>query len=237
MDEKGLMQLITSECSWEQILNQVIAWEGLDPWNLDLKKLSEAFVQYLEKLEEMDFKVPAKYIIIAAILLRMKSDHLRFLEILESQQMPEVEEFDPIMLDETNGKSFEVNPISAPPKRFAKRRIVVDELVNALKKALQTHEKKTARRKRLTNKVQISQEDVTKRIANLYTRINGLLKKIKDEEVEFTKLVPKWERGDIVNTFLPLMHLENDKKVACRQDEMFEEIFIKRRQNVAQKGN
>lgn len=230
MDEKKLMDMITSGYSWEQILNQIIAWEGLDPWDLDIKKLSEAFTGYLRKLDELDFAIPAKYIIIAAVLLRMKSDHLHFLEILDGQENPEIEDFDPIDLEtEGNGKHvFEVNPISAPPKRFARRRVIVDDLVVALRKAMKTQERRSVRHKRLANKIKINQEDVSKRITGLYQRINSLLKGMKEEEVRFSKLVPKWEKTHIVGTFMPLMHLSNDKKVKCRQEEMFKEIFVKR---------
>ncbi len=230
MDEKKLMDMITSGYSWEQILNQIIAWEGLDPWDLDLKKLSVTFMKYLSKLDELDFAIPAKYIIIAAVLLRMKSDHLHFLEILDGQEMPEIEDFDPLDIEENgNGHRFEVNPITAPPKRFARRRVMVDDLVLALRKAMKTQEKRVVRHKKLAEKIKISQEDVSKRITGLYDRISMLLKGMKEEEVKFSKIVPKWNRDNIVRSFSPLLHLENQKKVECRQEEMFEEIFVKRK--------
>jgi segregation and condensation protein A len=232
MDEKKLMGMITSGYSWEQILNQIIAWEGLDPWDLDLKKLSEAFMGYLKKLDELDFAIPAKYIIIAAVLLRMKSDHLHFLDILDGQEMPDVQDFDPLDLEvegNGNGQKFEINPVTAPPKRFARRRVMVDDLVLALRRAMKTQEKRIVRHKRLAERIIINQEDVSRRITGLYQRINALLKGMKEEEVKFSKLVPKWERGHIVQTFMPLMHLDCDKKVECRQEEMFDEIFVKRK--------
>jgi segregation and condensation protein A len=232
VNEKELMKMITSDQSWEQILNQIIAWEGMDPWDLDIKKLSETFNTYLSKLDELNFKVPAKYIIIAAVLLRMKSDHLRFLELLDAQEMPEIDDTDPYDMDtalEGNGK-LEINPINAPPKRFARRRVMLDELVFALKKAMKTQERRYGRRLKHANKIHINHEDVSKRIAGLYEKIGTLLKRLKDEEVEFSKVVPKWEKKSIVDTFMPLMHLDNDKRVACRQDDMFEEIFIKKKQ-------
>ncbi len=232
MDEKELMGMITSGYSWEQILNQVIAWEGMDPWDLDLKKLSETFMKYLSRMDELDFAIPAKYIIIAAVLLRMKSDHLHFLEILDGQETPEIADFDPLDMDledNGNGHKFEVNPITSPPKRFARRRVMIDDLVLALRRVMKTQEKRVTRHKRLADKIKINQEDVNKRITGLYQRISALLKGMKDEEVEFSKIVPKWNRENIVKTFSPLMYLENQKKVECRQEEMFKEIFIKRK--------
>ncbi|MFQ5647788.1 MAG: segregation/condensation protein A, partial [Candidatus Aenigmatarchaeota archaeon] len=230
MDEKQIMQLITSEYSWEQIIYKIVAWEGLDPWDLDLKALSKAFLQYLVRMETLDFHVPAKYIIIAAVLLRMKSDHLKFLEILDGQEMPEIETEDSGFELDTGTEQLEVTPISAPPKRFARRRVMVDELVTALRRALSSQERRDTRRIKRVGKVKIEQEDVTKRIEQLYERIEALLKRLKDEEIAFSKLVKKWERKEVVDTFLPLIYLDSDRKVRCRQEEMFSEIFIKKRE-------
>ena len=94
---------------------------------------------------------------------------------------------------------------------------------------MKTQEKRVGRHKKLAEKIKINQEDVSKRITGLYERISGLLKGMKEEEVRFSKIVPKWNRENIVRSFGPLMHLENQKKVECRQEEMFKEIFIKRK--------
>jgi len=229
MDEKQIMQLITSGYSWEQIIYKIIAWEGLDPWDLDLKALSEAFMQYLVSMETLDFKIPAKYIIIAAVLLRMKSDHLKFLEILDGQEIPDIEEEDGGFEPNTVTQQFEITPINSPPKRFARRRVMVNELVTALRKVLKAQERRHKRRLRMVNKIKIEQEDVTKKIEDLYKRIEDLLKQLKGKEVAFSRLVKKWERQEVVDTFLPLIYLDNAKKVRCRQEQIFDEIFIKKR--------
>lgn len=228
MKENDLMKLITSDYSWEQIIYQVIAWEGLDPWDLDLKVLSKAFLRYLVKLEELDFKVPAKYIIISAVLLRMKSDNLELIDIVEGGEQPELEDFGEIESLDEESQHPNVGPLDVPPHRLAKRKIMVSELVSALRKALKTHERKHETKERLRKRIVVSQEDVTKRIESLYNKINDLIMQMKENEITFSKLVKKWEREEIVNTFLPLVYLDNDRKVKCRQDEMFEEIFIRK---------
>ncbi len=92
-DEKKIMQFLTSEYSWEQIIYEVIAWEGLNPWDLDLAKLSRAFVRYLQGIEELDFRIPAKYIMVACVLLKMKSDYLRaFKEQVTGKEEQELQE-------------------------------------------------------------------------------------------------------------------------------------------------
>ena len=56
-----------------------------------------------------------------------------------------------------------------------------------------------------------------------------MLGKVKKDEVKFTKLVDKWEKQEVVNTFLPMVFLESEKKIETRQEDMFKEIFVKKR--------
>jgi len=41
--------------------------------------------------------------------------------------------------------------------------------------------------------------------------------------------VGRWDREEIVNNFVPLVHLEQQKKVRARQEKFFEEIWVSRR--------
>jgi segregation and condensation protein A len=239
--EEKIMGFITSDYSWEQVIYKVVAWEGLDPWNLDLVKLSDSFVDYLMKLKEMDFKVPAKYVIISAVLLRMKSDHLQYLgdlveenfamDMVEDELETHIESSDPEdgLLAEENGiNGFTVNPITVPPKRQPRRKIVVDDLVSALRRVLRSETRRDLRSKRHREKIDVRDDNITHRISTLYIRINDMLGRIRKEEVEFSKLVDKWERTEVVDTFLPLIFLDHEKKVETSQQEMFEEIYIKK---------
>jgi segregation and condensation protein A len=238
--EEKIMGFITSDYSWEQVIYQVIAWEGLDPWNLDLVKLSDAFLEYLVKLKETDFKIPAKYVIIAAVLLRMKSDHLQYLgDIVEdsfAMDMVEDELESHIaggagegMLPESNGiNGFVVNPITVPPKRQPRRKVVVEDLVSALRRVMRADSRREFRQRRAREKIDVRDDNITQRISALYYRINEILGRIKKEEVEFSRLVDRWERHEVVDTFLPLVFLDHEQKVDATQREMFEEIYIRR---------
>jgi len=228
MRESDIMQLITSEYSWEQIIYKIIAWEGLDPWDLDIVALSKGFIEYLVNMERMDFKVPAKYVIIAAVLLRMKSDHLQFIDLRTTMEedMDDLESEIESTIIGTEPEKFDVTPITAPPKRYTRRKVMVDELIAALRRALNT-EVKRERVLRARGNIDIKHEDISEKIAELYKRINNLLAHLKKDEIMFSKLVPKWEREKIVETFLPLVYLDNQGKIQCRQEDMFKEIYIR----------
>jgi segregation and condensation protein A len=227
LDEKKILDFITSEYSWEQIIYEIIAWEGLNPWDLDISKLSNGFIKYLRTLEDLDFRIPAKYIMVAAVLLKMKSDYLRaFKEQVTGETEEEIQEALEI---EDEGEPFEISPITIPPRREPVRGVVVNELVKALKKVLNSHERKVKRKAKLRKDIDISGDNINERIRTLYEKINSLLARIKKREVEFSKLVGKWDREKVVSNFVPLVHLEQQKKVKARQEKVFEEIWVSRR--------
>jgi len=238
--EQKMLELMKSEFSWEQVVFQVIAHEGLDPWDVDIKALSDAFIDYLMEMEEMDFKIPAKYVMIAAVLLRMKSDHLKYLGDLVQDAMPfdemdvdmresgGTEEIEGMVPEAPVGPDLLINAISIPPKRQPRRKIMVDDLMGALRRALRAEDRRERRDRRNREKIQIKDDNITGRIALLYNRINDIMGRMKKEEVKFSGLVNKWERHEVVDTFIPLVFLDNQRKVNCQQEEMFREILIRK---------
>ncbi|MBI4020455.1 MAG: segregation/condensation protein A [Candidatus Aenigmarchaeota archaeon] len=224
--ETDIVEMMASEYSWEQIIYKIISLENLDPWNVDLKKLSEGFLKCLAKMKELDFKIPAKYIIIACVLLRMKSDGLRVLDVLAVEETPNGHE---VVQTSSNGhEKLDLGPLELPMKRHPTRRVMVAELIASLRKALRTEERRIVRHAKARGQINVTEEDIEERIAHLYRKIDLLLLKLKGEEVPFSKLVSKWEKAEVANTFLPLIYLYHDGKVSCKQEGIFDEIFIKK---------
>lgn len=243
MDEKKIMDLITSEYSWEQVIYKIIAWEGLDPWNLDLKVLSDSFVGYLVKMKELDFKVPAKYLIIAAVLLRMKSDHLQYIGDIVSGYMKEDEtvmddvEMEDVSLNGTEGaEKFEITPVTVPPARHPRRKIMITELIAALRSVLRTERRRKLRKDRIRGRIVIEENKISQRIEDLYKKINEITRTLKDDDLKFSSLVGEWNRDNIVNAFVPAVYLDHAKKIDMKQDRVFDEIYIRKREQVIQKG-
>jgi chromatin segregation and condensation protein Rec8/ScpA/Scc1 (kleisin family) len=216
--ESEIVKLLVSEWSWEQVLYKIIAIEGLDPWDVDIAALSSAFLKYILKLKTVDFKIPAKYIIIAAILLRMKSDGLKLLPESPCNDVLEIEPNGP-------KQRFDIPAIQIPTERIPKRGIVIDDLINALKLALSRYEKRSERLKKAIKTITIAQFDITEKIASLYKKIEKLLQEIGNE-IKFSSLLKDWNRTEIVDIFIPILHLENEKRIKCRQPKLFEEIYI-----------
>jgi segregation and condensation protein A len=241
MESKEIVEMMGSDQSWEQIIYKIIAWEGLDPWDLDITAISSNFVDYVLQMKEMDFKIPAKFVMIAAVLLRMKSDNLTLLKYFSEDNYVEYgddiyvddgEEADVVDNTEDGLLNFEVNAITVPQKRLPKRKIMVDELIGSLRKVLNSSERREIKKMKASDMIKVKEDNITKRIGVLYNKINNMLTRVRKDEVKFSKLVDKWEKQEVVNTFLPLIFLENEQKILCRQEDMFKEIFVKSRDHI-----
>jgi len=225
LTDNQLIDLMVSEPSWEDVIVKIVAEEGMDPWSVDIIRLSNVFLNYLQKIEELDLRIPARFILIASILLRMKSDVLA--EKKERIFIPESEK-EP---DEMLRILASVPPLEPPIKRIPLRNVTLDELISALRKAYEVKERRIERRRRVKRAVDfaipVAEEDITERINKLLSDINQAL--ADADNIEFSRIVKKWARKEIVETLIPLLHLSQDGKINLLQNELFKEIMVKMR--------
>ncbi len=219
--EERIINLVIAEHSWEQILYHLVELEKLNPEDVDLEKLATSFLTYLKSLRELDFHIPAKIVIICAILLRMKSGKLGF---AEDFIIPEIEE------EKKKIESPPVEPLDIPLKRQPKRKVSVAELIDALRKIIETRDRKDRKLVRLRGRIEISEEDVTAKIDALYGKICSVFDELS-APITFKKLVGDWNRTRIVSNFIPLLHLAHQNKISCDQDEFFGDIWISVKKN------
>jgi len=222
LSDDQLITLMINEPSWEDVIVKIIADEEMDPWNIDIIRLANIFVSYLEKMDKMDLRVPARFILITAILLRMKSD---FMDTRKRRTyIPESDEKE----NELLRVLANIPPLQAPIKRVPVGNVTIDELITALKKAFEVKERRVKRSHRRKEMVQRAmperEEDITKRIDQLLEDIQLALGQV--DNIEFSRLVKRWRRKEIVKTFIPLLHLAHQGKVNIKQKELFKEIEV-----------
>jgi segregation and condensation protein A len=221
-EEENILQMIIQKESWEEVIYYIVSLEKLDPWDVDLVKLTDSFLKFIRSVEELDFRIPAKIVFVAAVLLRLKADYLSFFEekeeVLEEAQKSFVDlGIDPNLIQ-----------LGYPIKRIPKRQVTLEELIYALKKALAVRERKIERKRIWQAQLQaeIGEEDISKRIDEMLKEIDELMKKLKKTKLEFRRIVKKWNRDQIVDKFVPLLHLEQNQKIQTEQEDYFKEIFI-----------
>ncbi len=224
-EEENILKIVIEKQSWEEIIYYVVNVENMDPWDIDLVKLTAGFVKFLHAVKELDFRIPAKIVFVAAILLRLKSNYLSIFE--EEEQEEEGQK--PIIYEEPP----ELLALGIPLKRMPKRQITLEELVSALRKAVEVRERKEDRKARIQKAMQArvaEEEAIEKRLEKIMGEIESLIRKLNQSRVEFKRIVKKWDRKAIVYNFVPLLHLEQNEKISTEQDDWFKDIWIRKKE-------
>lgn len=210
--------------TWKQILLELIDSKKVDPWNVDIVEIADAFLKKVRELKKLDFVLQANVILAAAILLRYKSDYLNYLHY----QQTEVTDFIP---DELPNVPLidEMPSLSLASRIPPKRQITVEELVTEMEGII-----KYENVDRSTPKIRggideyvdlkLTEEDIEK-------RMNRTLSKIKGNSDEtgwslFSRLLEKKDNLEVIYTLLSVLHLTQNKTIDIKQDELFGEIFI-----------
>ncbi len=230
------------DITWQNIIYDLVNSEQMNPWDIDISLISQKFIERLKKLKEMDFRISGKVVLASAILLKIKSNHLLVHDInaldalIASQQMDEEAFYDELDGNIVMPEEQETMPLVPRTPQPRKRKISVYDLVSALEKAIEVQNR------RIINKanapiVEIPQKplDISIVIKDVYKKITTFFKK-NNNKLTFEQLLPSETKEDKVLTFIPLLHLDNQRKIDLLQQQHFSEIEIKLLQQLKKAG-
>lgn len=222
--------LLIQNGEWQEVI--VSLTHDMNPWDIDLVQLNKRFMDQIKKAHELDLLIPSKILLAAAIIYRLKSDTLRYAEEEAATDIGAIDEnveYTPLPYTADPDNPIVIPPIQIPLRRMPKRAVCIDELVDALGKAMVI---KDRRESRTIFQIDLNGEDITKSIEDLFDKINKFLE--TNNLVNFGQLFfEKPTREQKLRTFSSLLHLSNQGRVVCEQLEMFGEISIKLVQNGA----
>lgn len=218
------------ELTWQSIILELIKSEQMDPWNIDVSIIAEKFIKLLSKMTQMDFRISGKIILAAAFFLKLKSDKLLKEDIAALDNLiksPVDAENLLDMLDDLPDKIRvkEKQQLKYRTPQPRKRKVSVYDLMHALEKALASEQRRNFRNKSTPKmKIPAKSKDMTIVMNDLFKQISKTLKKVK--VVWFHELIQANSREDKIATFLPLLHLDTQRKVNIDQKVHFGEISI-----------
>lgn len=232
MQDKIYKMLIEKdEITWQSIIYDLIKSDQMDPWDIDISLLSKRYLDAIKSLKEHNFFISGKMILASAILLKLKSvkllnEHIAefdsylfqgeesLLDYEDQQEHVEQQEIIPGLL------------IKTPQPR--KGKVNLDDLMSALKKALNVENRRVIRRsyEKAINEAKIPEKkyDISLLIKDVYDKIVNLFTNRKT--LTFNELVNSDRKEDKILTFVPLLHLSNQNKVDLNQQEHFGDIYI-----------
>ncbi len=224
------MLLKKDEITWQSLLYELVRTEQMNPWDIDISILSKKYLETVRKLQEINFFISGKVILASAILLKIKSDKLlnenitQFdNQLFQREQVESSESIEEAVSEIIHPKLTIKTPIAR------RRKVTINDLINALEKAMKVDERRTVKRRLLTEvpaNIKIPERvDIKERIKGIYSKIRNFFT-TKKEVLTFDKLVESDKREDKIFTFVPLLHLDNQQKINLLQEEHFGEIRI-----------
>jgi len=224
--------LFNREIDWQEIIYDLINTEQLDPWDINITILTEKYLEQIQKYENADFFVSSKVLLAAALLLRIKSEILlnKYIksidEILFGKKEKIKQQIERIDLEEDIP---ELIPRSPMP-RF--RKVTLKELIDSLNKAIITENRRIKKTILNTNALRETGISLPKKKFNIKNKIqeiyNNLFSQLNNKEkkkISFTELIGETKEERILS-FLPLLELENQKKIWLEQKNHFDEIHV-----------
>jgi segregation and condensation protein A len=231
--QEQIFDLITGkDVSWQSLIYELINTEQLDPWDIDLVVLSDKYLARVAEMEEANFFVSGKVLLAASLLLNIKA------EILLDK---EIQSLDDILFGRKNDDKKQpwerINiDYSELPKLYPRtplprlKKVSLQELMSALNQAISTENKRIRRE---VMKVRIEKDaeivlpkasiKIGERIKKLYSKLLAML--TNQGKVKYHDLSGPGKE-DKIACFLPVLHLDNQKKIFLEQEGHFEDIWI-----------
>ena len=239
MDQQLQFLFEKDDVTWKALLYNLVKSEQMNPWDIDLSHLSQRYIETLKQMKQMDFRISGKVLLAAAILLKLKSEHLlrhgvdELDRLLARTYEPELDngffsEFSNDLFQVAQKIDNEHPPLIPRTPQQRQRKITIYDLAEALQQALEVNKRKLERQHPLI-KITIPQRkfDISQVIRDVYTRIKTYFHQNENQKLTFTHLLPKGAtRQDKAYTFIPLLHLDNQRKINLLQQEHFSDINI-----------
>ena len=206
-----------------EVLVELARRGEIDPWDVDIARTTEKFLRYIDSLEKRDLRIPARTLLYASILLRMKSDSMEETTIEEPEQEPD--ELEP-------QEEEEIDTLPQPPvRRHTKRPVTLDELISELKKAEMVGRRKAMRERwpgTEEKTLDLSHDEgIEDRIKSLGPILDDMF--MANKTVSFRDINSRnSEIEDGVTNYISLLFMAHRKQVWLDQEDIFGDLFVSR---------
>lgn len=222
------------------LLLHLIKESNINIYDISIDEVTKSYLDYINKMEELNINVAASYLVMAAELMEIKSKSL--LPKTEEDQEDEEEE---VSRENLINKLIEYkkykemtsvfrdlesnrnNIYIKPPENINKyvednlysEEIEIDKLIEAFKNFIDRKESEKPLKTKITNKEYSVKE-----------RKNSIRKILESKKkVEFTSLFEEYNKSYIAVTFLSILEMAKEKEINIYQNKNFDNIFLEMR--------
>jgi len=222
------------------LLLHLIKEANIDIFDINLEDITKQYLDYLNKMEELNLNIASEYLVMAAELIEMKSRTLLPRKEIEEDNYeddPRMELINRLVeyqaykdvaptlhnMEEDRGEYFTKNPSLEVSGIDMSQKISDDINMDLLLKALNNVLLKKQLEKPLKTKIANKEYSVSVRS----NEIRSILKTKK--RVKFEELFDILSKDYIVVTFLSVLNLAKNQEILIEQENNFETVFINAR--------
>lgn len=219
------------------LLLHLIKEQDMDIMNIEIVKLTDQYLDYIESMKEMNLNIASEYLILASELIYIKSKSLlpsiedeeeqeELTELKENliNRLLEYEQYKNITKDfkilEKQRHEFYTKSVSNLKEYIDPKQQLSDDItLEDLLKAFQNYLKRQQLKKPITTKIttkEISVEERTKSIKNILSR---------KRKVEFFDLFEDISKPYVVVTFLSILEMAKNNELKITQENNFDKIY------------
>lgn len=222
------------------LLLHLIKKSNINICDISIDEITKSYLDYINKMEELNINVASSYLVMAAELMEIKSKSLlpkteddseeEEEEVSKEKLINKLVEYKKYKEMTSKFKELELNRndiyIKSPEKienyiddTIYNEEIEIDKLVEAFKKFLDRKELEKPLKTKITNKEYSVKE-----------RKNSIKKILQErKKVEFKELFDIVNKSYVAVTFLSILEMSKEKVINIKQDKNFDNIYLEMR--------
>ena len=228
------------------LLLHLIKKNKMDIYNVEISKITNQYLSYLEEIKVMDLEITSEFIVIAATLIEIKSKNLLPKVKVEEESEEDIEKKLLERLIEYKKfkavSTFFSDKYVSTGSVFAKKAEIIEDtreeetdydifrnttlldLYNIYNKVLENYREKQNKENVVQKKIYVDKYKIDDKMEELVQRFNTT------EVVEFKEILYSSScKLEVVVTFLALLELIKLRSIKVYQEESFGNILMKRR--------
>lgn len=219
------------------LLLHLIKKSNIDIYDISLVEITNQYLDYINKMEELNLDIASEYLVLASELLQYKSSMLLpkkedtpddYEEDFKSELIKKLVDYKKYkevcetfkVLEENRSNFYTKTPSDISlysEKSLNNDNVTVDDLIDAFKKFMERREFE----KPLNTKITTKELSVSDRVVE----IRNMLRNKKS--VNFMELFTRRDKSYVVVTFLSILEMAKDLEISIEQDNNFKDIIIK----------
>ncbi len=202
-----------------QILLDLARDDKIDPWDVDINKMADLYVDRVRRREKLDLRLSGRALCSASVLLRMKAEN--------SPHNGNGKEEDEL-LKNLDFDMPDIGPVTLI--RQNNQQITLSDLASSLEEVLEEKETPEKKKKEVEDVKDIMWE-VDDYHVNIEEHIDEFHEKIallagERGRINFTQLLPEKDEEEICKNLLLALFLWSRQKIKIEQEDHFDDIYI-----------